>query len=183
MIDVIWNMLDQGPAHISENSLQIGLVIAASDRVFIYYLLDAPVEENVLYALRGNEVFNEAPSLGGVKVILVHRVERIQRAVAFGEHSDINVPAVLMRTVMGGSSAFPDGKISKEKVAGVRELLADSLYRVEQSANYFRGGIRPALVAQMVALKLSWKDNAIFQMPLIGTSAGRGKGLACFDEN
>ena len=57
MIDVIWNMLDEGPAHISENPLQICLIIAASDRVFIYYLLDAPVQENVLNALRRNRGF------------------------------------------------------------------------------------------------------------------------------
>ena len=101
----------------------------------------------------------------------------------FGVHSDVNVPAILVRAVMDGRPAFPDCKISKEKVAGVRELLADGLYRVEQSANYFRGGIRPALVPQMVALKLIWKDNAIFQMPLVGASVGGGKRLTCLDKN
>jgi hypothetical protein len=131
MIDVISNMLDQRPANISENSLQVGLVIAASERVIIYYLLDAPVQENILHALRGNEVFNETPSLGGVKVIFAHRVERVQRAVAFGVHPDVNVPAILVRAVMDGRSAIRAGKIPNEKVAGVRELSPDSFYRVE----------------------------------------------------
>ena len=78
MIDMISNMLDQGPAHIAKNSLQVLLVIAAGERVFIEYLLNAPVQENVLHALRGNQVFDEAPGLGGIEVILVHRDESIQ---------------------------------------------------------------------------------------------------------
>ena len=183
MIDVISNMLDQGAAHISENALQVGLIIALGERVFIEYLLDAPVQENVLHALRGNQVFDEAPGLGGVKVFLAHRDESIQRAVALGVHPDVNVPAILVRAVMDGGPAVRAGKISDEKIAGVRELRPDSLYRVEQSAYHFRGGIRPALIAQMITRKLIWKDDTIFQMPLVGTPIRGGKRLTCLDKN
>jgi len=183
MIVVISNMLDQGSAHISENSLQVGLIIAASDRVIIEHPLDTPVQENVLHALRRNEVCNEAPGLRGVQIFLAHSDERIQRAVSFGVHPDVNVPAILVGTMMYGGSATGAGKICQEKIAGVRELRPDSLYSIEQSANHFRGGIRPALIAHVVARKLIGKDDAIFQASLIGTSIGDGKRLTCLDKN
>jgi hypothetical protein len=84
---------------------------------------------------------------------------------------------------MDGGPATGASKICNEKVAGVRELRPDSLYRVEQSANHFRGGIRPALIAQMVARKLIGKNDAIFQAPLVGASIGDGKRLTYLDKN
>ena len=183
MIDVIWNMLDQGPPHISENTLQVRLIVAAGDRVIIEYLLDAPVQENVLHALRGNQVFDEAPGLGGVKVTPVHRDESSQRVVALGVQPDVNVPSILVRAVMGGRSAIPDGKICEKKIARIRKLRPDSLYRVEQSAHHFRGGIGPALIAQMVTRKLTWKYDTIFQVSLVGAAIGGGNRLTCLDKS
>jgi hypothetical protein len=84
---------------------------------------------------------------------------------------------------MDGRPATGAGKICDEKIAGARELSPDSLYRVEQSAHHFRGGIRPALIAQMVARKLIWKDDAIIQAPLVGASIGDGKRLTCLDKS
>jgi hypothetical protein len=181
MIDVIWNMLDQGPSHISENALQVRLIIAAGDRVIIEYLLDAPVQENILHALRGNQVFDEAPGFGGVKVTPVHRNQSIQGLVALGVQPDVNVPSILVRAVMGGGSSTPAGKICEEKIARIRELCPDSLYRVEQSANHFRSGIGPALITQMVTRKLIWKYDTIFQMSLVRAAIRGGKRLTCLD--
>ena len=183
MIDVIWNMLDQGPAHISENTLQVRLIIAAGDRVFIEYLLDAPVQENVLHALRGNQVFDEAPGFGGVKVFPVHRDQSIQGVVALCVQPDVNVPSILVRAVMDGGPAIGAGKICRENIAGIRKLRPDGLYRVEQSAHHFRSGIGPALIAQMVTRKLIWKDDTIFQVSLVGTAIGGGKRLTCLDKS
>ena len=105
MINVISNVLDQGPAHISENTLQVRLIIASGECVFIEHPLDPPVQKNVLHALRGNQIFNEAPGLGGIKIFLAHRNETIQRAVALCVHPDVNVPSILVRAVMDGRPA------------------------------------------------------------------------------
>ena len=84
--------------------------------------------------------------LAASRLSLVHWDESIQRTVALGVHPDVNVPSILVRAVMGGGSAAPAGKICEEKIARIRELRPDSLYRVEQSANHFRGSIGPALI-------------------------------------
>jgi len=183
MIDVIWNMLNQGPAHVSENALQVCLIIAAGEGVFIEYPLDAPVQENVLHALRGNQVFDEAPGFGGVKVTPVHRNQGIEGLVALGVQPDVNVPSILVRAVMGGGPAISAGKICEEEIARIRELRPDSLYRVEKSAHHFRGGVGPALIAQMVTRKLIWKYDTIFQVSLVRAPIRGGKRLTCLDKS
>ena len=183
MVDVIWNMLDQRPSHIAENALQVRLIIAAGDRVIIEYLLYAPVQENVLHALGGNQIFDEAPGFGGVKVTPVHRNQSIQGVVALGVQPDVNVPSILVRAVMGGRPAISDGKICEKNIARIRKLRPDSLYRVEQSAHNFRRGIGPALIAQMVTRKLSWKYDTIFQMSLVRAPIRGGKRLTCLDKS
>ena len=147
MIDVIANVLDQGSPHISKYAVQISLIIAEAVSVIIEHLLDAAVKEDILHALRGNEVLDETPGLGGIEVFLAHRDQSSQRPVALGVHPDVNVPSILMGAVMDGGSAKLAGKVSDEKIAGVGELGPNGLYRVEQRANHFRGRIRSALIA------------------------------------
>jgi hypothetical protein len=84
---------------------------------------------------------------------------------------------------MDGGPATGTSKICNEKVAGFRKLLPDSLYRIEKSANHFRGGIRPVLIAQMEARKLVGKKDTIFQAPVVGVSIGDGKRLTCLAKN
>jgi hypothetical protein len=84
---------------------------------------------------------------------------------------------------MDGRPATRAGKISDKDIAGARELRPDSFYRVKQSAHHFRGGMGPALIAQMVTRKLVWKDDTILQVSLVGTSIGGGKSLTCLDKN
>jgi hypothetical protein len=103
--------------------------------------------------------------------------------VAFGVQPYVNVPAILVGAVMDGGPATGNSKICNEKVAGIGELRSDSLYRIEKSANHFRGGIRLALIAQMVARKLGGKGDAIFQAPMVGVSIGDSKRLTYLDKN
>jgi hypothetical protein len=82
----------------------------------------------------------------------------------------------------GRPAALAGGKICEEKIACAGELGPNGFYRIKQRAHNFRGGVRPALIAQMITLKLIRKDDTIFEMPLVGTSVRGSECLAILDE-
>jgi hypothetical protein len=168
MVLVVADMLDDGASDVAEQVLQVGRVYPLAEGIVREYVLDSLVHEDVLYALRSDDVFNEAPGLGRIQVLLVHGNERAQRPVVLRIHPQVHVSTVLVGAMPVEPSSSGLGEVSDVQVGSRGIFGLKSIYGVQECSDDFGGGVSAVFIAELVTFKLSGKRDPLHQAPMVG---------------
>jgi hypothetical protein len=170
VIVVTSNVLDDGIPAVAKKGFQIGGVYAQTESVVVQEPLNPSIEEKILHMLRPEQAFDKASRFGHIKIVFIHRNKSVERPVAFGVHSQVCIPPVLMGTVHIDPTPAGARKIPYKKIAGVRVLISYGIDGVEHRPDCFGGRMGPFRITQIIALKFGGKGNAVLEATMVGST-------------